>query len=141
MAVGVGITLASILIVYRISKEAKLTITQAKKENSDLIFENIRVLDIDGAFFFGSASFYEEEINKLLDTKKMIINCTHVPFMDISAIFTLEELILKLKDLEIEISLVLKQRHLDKIKMVDKTKVFENITIYKNLNDALEDMK
>lgn len=141
MAVGVGITLASLLIVYRISKEAKLTITQTKKENSDLVSENIRVLDIDGAFFFGSASFYEEEINKLLDTKKMIINCTNVPFMDISAIFTLEELILKLKDLEIEISLVLKQKHLDKIKMVDKTKVFENITIYKSLNEAFEDMK
>ncbi len=141
MAVGVGITLASLLIVYRISKEAKLTITQTKKENSGLVSENIRVLEIDGAFFFGSASFYEEEINKLLDTKKMIINCTNVPFMDISAIFTLEELILKLKDLEIEISLVLKQRHLDKIKMVDKTKVFENITIYKSLNEAFEDMK
>jgi SulP family sulfate permease len=139
MAVGVGITLASLLIVYRISKEAKLNISFEKEVFSEEKGnEKVRVLDINGAFFFGSASFFEEEINKLLDTEKLIINCTNVPFMDISAIFTLEELILKLKDLNIEICLVLKQRHIDKIQTVDKREIFKDIAIYKTVKEALD---
>ncbi|WP_419783055.1 SulP family inorganic anion transporter [Malaciobacter marinus] len=139
MAVGVGITLASLLIVYRISKEAKLNISLEKEVFSEEKGnEKVRVLDINGAFFFGSASFFEEEINKLLDTEKLIINCTNVPFMDISAIFTLEELILKLKDLNIEICLVLKQRHVDKIQTVDKREIFKDIAIYKTVQEAFD---
>ncbi|AXX92684.1 sulfate permease [Malaciobacter molluscorum LMG 25693] len=141
MAVGVGITLASLLIVYRISKEANLKISLEKNiENKDVNQENskIRVLDINGAFFFGSASFFEEEINKLLDTEKLIINCTNVPFMDISAIFTLEELILKLKDLGIDICLVLRKRHINKIEALDKTNIFKDVNIYEKLQEALD---
>ncbi|RXK01107.1 sulfate permease [Arcobacter sp. CECT 8986] len=141
MAVGVGITLASLLIVYRISKEANLKISLEKnKENNNLNEENseVRVLDINGAFFFGSASFFEEEINKLLDTKKLVINCTNVPFMDISAIFTLEELILKLKDLGVDISLVLKKRHIKKIEALDKANIFKDVTICEKVQEALD---
>lgn len=58
--------------------------------------------------------------------------------MDISAIFTLEELILKLKDLNIQICFVLKQRHIDKIQTVDKRGVFKDIPIYKTVQEALE---
>ncbi|RXJ86355.1 SulP family inorganic anion transporter [Arcobacter sp. CECT 8985] len=141
MAVGVGITLASLLIVYRISKEANLKISLEKNiQNKNINEEDskVRVLDINGAFFFGSASFFEEEINKLLDTKKLVINCKNVPFMDISAIFTLEELILKLKDLGIDICLVLKQRHIKKIESLDKSNIFKDVSIFEKVQDALE---
>ena len=137
VAVGVGIVLASMLIVYRISIESKVKIQFHKDEFQNIVNKDMRIINIDGAFFFGSASIFEDKINNLLDTKKVVVNCLNVPFIDISAIFALEEMILKLQDLDIEVVLVLKHRHLQKIKRIDKMKIFEKVYIYKNLDDAL----
>lgn len=139
IAVGAGITLASLLIVYRISKQAQINISSVNLKNKQVETENFRVLNIDGAFFFGSASFFEEEISKVLDTKKIIINCINVPFIDISAIFALEEMILRLRKLDIKIALVLKANHITKIKNVDKVKVLEEVKFYTNLDEAYYD--
>lgn len=136
MAVGVGITLAALLIVYRISKEANIEIDFLDSEDQYLN-ENVRVINIDGAFFFGSTSFYETQVNTLLDTKKIVINCLNVPFMDISAIFTLEETIQKLQELDIKVALILKPRHIEKIKKVDTLHIFKNVKVYKNMEEAL----
>lgn len=136
IAVGAGITLASLLIVSRISRQAQINISSINLKNQDIETEKFRILNIDGAFFFGSASYFEEEISKVLDTKKIIINCINVPFIDISAIFALEEMILRLKTLDIRIALVLKQKHIIKIKNVDKLKVFHQVELYTNLEEA-----
>lgn len=136
MAVGVGITLASVLIVYRIAKEAQINIEPRKDTVTDALDDDIRVLNIDGAFFFGSTAIFEDKINQILDTKKIIINCINVPFMDISAIFALEEMVLKLKDVGVDISLVLREKHLQKIKSVDKMQIFDDVKIYKSFNAA-----
>lgn len=139
MAVGVGITLAALLIVYRISKEAKIEI-DFLNSNNKYLNENVRVLNIDGAFFFGSASFYETQVNTLLDTKKVLIDCQKVPFMDISAIFTLEETIQKLLDLDIKVSMILKPRHLQKIQKVDSSNMLGNVKVYSHMDEALKNI-
>lgn len=141
MAVGVGITLASLLIVYRISKEAQINLVSPKKANTDIVNEQIMVMNIDGAFFFGSASFFIDSVNSIMNKKEIIIDCTNVPFMDISAIFVLEDMVLKLKSQEIVTTLVLKQRHIEKIKQVDKMHIFDDINIYKTLKDAISSSK
>jgi SulP family sulfate permease len=138
VAVGVGIVLASMLIVYRISIESKVKIQFHKDSSENIINKHMRIINIDGAFFFGSASIFEDKINNILDTKKIVVNCSNVPFIDISAIFALEEMILKLQDLDIEVVLVLKYRHLRKVERIDKLKVFEKINIYTTLEEALK---
>ena len=137
IAVGVGILLASMLIVYRISIESKVKIVFHRDESENIINKHLRILNIDGAFFFGSASIFEDKIDHILDTKKVVVNCSNVPFIDISAIFALEEMILKLQDLDIEVVLVLKHRHVRKINRIDKLKIFETVKIYNNLEEAL----
>ncbi|NQY93074.1 MAG: hypothetical protein HRT43_02805, partial [Campylobacteraceae bacterium] len=46
-------------------------------------------------------------------------------------------MILKLQDLDIEVVLVLKHRHMRKINRIDKMKIFEKVKIYNNLEEAL----
>ena len=72
-----------------------------------------------------------------MHSKKIIIDCKNVSFFDISAIFTLEEIIEKFKDNDLEIILVLRYRHKRKILSVDNDNVFKNIKIYSSLDDAI----
>ncbi len=136
MAVGVGIVLASLLIVYRITKESNLHTMACKESEIQSEISHTRILNIDGAFFFGSASIFEDQVNEVLDTKHLIINCLNTPFIDLSAIFALEDMIAKLNDLDIKISLVLKKRHIDKIIKVDKAHILDHVTICEHLKDV-----
>lgn len=123
MAVAAGVTLASLLITYKIAKQSKIKITDqndSKIENSIDTISHIRIINIEGAFFFGSASQMIDNVDTLLGTKCVIINTTSVPFFDLSAFFTLEEIILKLQDLEIKVLLVISK---------DKQKDFENVKL------------
>lgn len=135
MAVGAGIVLASLLIVYRISKESNIQTIDYKKSEIKNEESDTRILNINGAFFFGSASIFEDQVNKVLDTKHLIINCLNVPFMDISAIFALEDMISKLNELDIKISLVLKKKHITKIIKVNKAHIFDNVDMHENMKD------
>ena len=76
-------------------------------------------------------------MEKIKDSKKIIIDCKNVSFLDISAIFTLEEIIEKFKSKDLEIILVLNYRHKKKILSVDTANLFKKIRIYHNLDDAI----
>ena len=63
-AVGLGIVLAALLIVYRITKATKISTTNYKPSQIDEYFEDdpyIRVVKIEGALFFGSTIAFENE--------------------------------------------------------------------------------
>ncbi|MDA7848086.1 SulP family inorganic anion transporter [Sulfurospirillum sp.] len=135
MAVGVGIVLASLLIVYRISKESNIQILECKEDELQNDKSNTRILNITGAFFFGSASIFEDQVNEVLDTKHLIVNCSNAPFIDISAIFALEDMICKLNELDIKISLVLKKHHIEKIIKVDKAHIFDSVEMHEHIKD------
>ncbi len=131
-AVGLGIVLASLLIVYRITKATKISTTNYKPSKIDEYFEDdpyIRVVKIEGALFFGSTIAFENEINSLLDTKTLIIDCLDVPFIDITAIFTLQELVSHLNSQDITTILLLKPEHQKKLLNLDKAKIFTNTII------------
>jgi len=135
MAVGTGIVLASLLIVYRISKESNIQTIECKETELQDEKSHTRILNINGAFFFGSASIFEDQVNEVLDTKHLIINCTNTPFIDLSAIFALEDMISKLNDLNIKVSLVLKKEHIEKIIKVDKAHIFDNVEMHEHIKD------
>lgn len=137
IAVGAGIVLASLLIVYRISKESNVQIIECVGEEVTIDQHHTRILNINGAFFFGSASIFEDKVNQILDTKHLIINCLNAPFMDISAIFALEDMISKLEEMNIKISLVLNKQHIEKILKVDKAHIFDKVSIYERMKDVI----
>ena len=138
MAVGVGITISSIMAVYQVSRNTQIK-TARSKETFDIDIENndIQIIKVNGSLFFGTASFLEDKLEKLKDCKKIIIDCKNVSFFDISAIFTLEEIIEKFKSKDFEIILVLRYRHKKKILSVDSGNVFKKLKIYSNLDDAI----
>lgn len=138
MAVGVGITISSIIAVYQVSKNTQMK-TSRSRVSFDIDIENheIEILKVNGSLFFGTASALELRLEKIKDSKKIIIDCKNVSFLDISAIFTLEEIIEKFKSKDLEIILVLNYRHKKKILSVDTANLFKKIRIYHNLDDAI----
>jgi sulfate permease, SulP family len=138
MAVGVGITISSIIAVYQVSRTTQIKITRSRV-SFDIDIENhdVEIIKINGSLFFGTASHLDERLEKIKDCKKVILDCKNVSFLDISAIFTLEEIIEKFKTRGLEIILVLKYRHKRKILTLDPTNLFKSIKIYHSLDDAI----
>jgi sulfate permease, SulP family len=138
MAVGVGITISSIIAVYQVSKNTQIK-TKRSKVAFDIDIENhdIEIIKVSGSLFFGTASALDVRLEKVKRSKKIIIDCLNVSFLDISAIFTLEEIIENFKSKDLEIILVLKYRHKKKVLAVDTANLFKNIKIYHNLDDAI----
>ncbi|MDD3008487.1 MAG: SulP family inorganic anion transporter [Arcobacter sp.] len=138
MAVGVGITISSIMAVYQVSRNTQIK-TARSKVSFDIDIENqdVKIIKVNGSLFFGTAAFLEDKLEKVKNCKKIIIDCKNVSFFDISAIFTLEEIIEKFKSKELEIILVLRYRHKRKILSVDNDNVFKKIRMYSNLDDAI----
>lgn len=106
VAVGVGITLASLMITYRISRQAEIDVKgvphqewhrDLEKSLEEETRYGIRTLSIMGAFFFGTTAKMQEQVSRLIGTKVVIINLLDVPFMDLSGFFALSEMIDRLK--------------------------------------------
>ena len=145
-AVGVGIVLASLLIVYRITQETNITLVDNYDSTSDanikynLTDKKIRVIKINGAFFFGSSTAFESKANSILDTKVVVIDILDTPFLDITAIFTLKDLILKLQVEDIKVIIVSKTKDKQQLLKLNKTGRFDNVDFYKNMNGALKNI-
>jgi SulP family sulfate permease len=137
-AVGVGIVLASVLIVYRITKETNITLDNSDDEDKNFCFlsNQVRVIKINGPFFFGSSTIFENHINAIMDTKIIIIDISNVPFIDITAIFTLKDLLLKLQSDAIEVIIVSSQKHKEQLLKLNKTHVFDDVKFYTNMKDV-----
>lgn len=117
-AVGVGVTLASLMITYRISQQSQIAVEgvphqpwhrdleKSLEEETDF---RIRTLSVMGAFFFGTTAKMQEQVSKLIGTQVVIINCLDVPFMDLSGIFALSEMIDRLKNEGIKPILVVRE--------------------------------
>lgn len=106
VAVGVGVTLSSLMITYRISKQLEVDIQGVRHEEWQRDLEKtleeetdfgIRTLSVMGAFFFGTTAKMQDQVSKLMGTKVVIINCLDVSFMDLSGFFALSEMIDRLK--------------------------------------------
>ena len=102
VAVGVGVTLASLMITYRISSQSKIDVKGVPHQDwhrdlertlEDETDYGIRTVSVMGAFFFGTTAKMQEQVSKLIGTKVVIINCLDVPFMDLSGYFALSEMI------------------------------------------------
>lgn len=106
MAVAVGVVLASVLLTVRMTKMVKSSVSDYRvdtgllKDCSQVKGKDgflVRVVAIEGPFFFGSTSQLVGQVGAMLGTKAVIFNALAVPLMDLSAFFSLSEIVLKLK--------------------------------------------
>lgn len=121
-AVGAGIVLASLLFAASIARQLDVTIDELSdisgNGDGETLEETskykIRMVNIDGALFFGSTSRVLTRVDELLGTEYLIINCKKIKSMDISAIFALEDIIYRMHSKKIHVALVLNNRKITK---------------------------
>lgn len=120
LAVGVGIVLSSVIFAIKISNEMNVKIKGLQPDETTSIDDSIEedkqnkilIMHIKGIFFFGSASHVLSRVENLLDTKHIIIDCQTLKYMDISAVFALEDMIVRLQDNGAQISLIFNNKKL-----------------------------
>ena len=101
VAVGAGVVMSMGLIIHRLIQDASFRVKPVEEGPGSAMEGEVRIIEIDGPFFFGSASRLLDRADQVLETGAVVFDCTRVPFMDLSAEFALEEMIERLKDLEI----------------------------------------
>ena len=113
---GSGIVLSSLLFAVYIAKQFDVKFKEAHSAGeNDCDIEkdgNILLVRIKGIFFFGSASQLLSRLEEVMDRECIIIDCQTIKTMDISAVFALEEMILRLQDKKIKVVLLLNNRKL-----------------------------
>ncbi|MCW7754003.1 SulP family inorganic anion transporter [Desulfobotulus sp. H1] len=97
IAVGVGVLFSMALITKRVSSQARVSLWPEDESATSRMQGEVRVLEIQGAFFFGSTSRLTDNVDQVLGTRVIIFNCSRIPFIDLSAVFALEETIERLK--------------------------------------------
>ena len=133
VAVGAGITLAALLYAKRTADKAKLVnkevydkdIMKLEKVLEKDYRHKIRVVHINGAFFFGSATQLISQFDEFLGTRYLILVYDSDDLLDISAIFALEDIILRLKSQHIKILMVINND--DVHKQLQQYKITEQI--------------
>lgn len=142
VAVGAGITMASLLITYRVAQQSNVNI--AKEEMEQLLphYENedkIKIVQIQGAFFFGSVSQIIDGIDhKISDTKYVIIDVQKVQFFDLSALFALEDMIDKVNSAHLNVMIVTTKEKIECFKGLDLYEQVGIENIFFDLQDAIK---
>jgi len=147
VAVGVGVVLAAVLLTVRVTQQVQSSVSDfeisvrdvegCEKINFEKSF-NVRVVDIDGPFFFGSTSRLVGQVGAMLGTKIVIFNCLKVPFIDLSAFFALCEIILKLKEKKIMPFIVVSEEIRAKLIRLGISSILREQHIYLSFDQAVD---
>lgn len=101
VAVGAGVAMSMGLIIHRLIQQVSFSVKPVAEGPGSAMEGAVRIIEIDGPFFFGSASRLLDRADQVMETGAVVFDCTRVPFMDLSAQFALEEMIERLKEIEI----------------------------------------
>ena len=108
----------------------------ALEKSSD---HKIRVVHINGQFFFGSATRVVSYFDELLGTKYLILNYESDHALDISAVFALEDIIVRLQEQKIHVMLVIKSETVaQQLKNLKITNQIGDDCIFYDEKDAVE---
>jgi len=105
MAVNIGVMLAALHFLYKMANSVEIRPTESKDLSSSLaqhgltsLPQDMMVYTIDGPFFFAAAETFEQALAQThTDPKLLILHLRWVPLVDITAIQTLEEVIINLQ--------------------------------------------
>lgn len=145
VAVGVGVVLSSFLIIYRLVKESEVNILEQEADASkdDRIFRDgeVRIVNIKGPFFFGSTTFILDKVDKIYNIQNVVLDCTLVSFMDLSAVYALSETIEKLKSQGTTVYLVANAERKEKLINLGIGQIMDTDNIVESQMRALRNIK
>lgn len=136
-AVASGIVFASLLYAKRVADRTNIGVKEVydkeimkleKKLEKDYKYK-IRVVHINGQFFFGSATQLISQFDEFLGTRYLILNYESDSPLDISAIFALEDIIIRLQSQKIKVLLV--------VKCTEVSQQLTNLKIKEQIGDDL----
>ncbi len=150
VAIGAGITGAAVLYAKKIADKTKLVqksvydedIIKLEKEVDECYKHKIRVVHIDGQFFFGSATQLVAQFEEIWGTQYLILDYSSGDLLDISAIFALEDIIVRLQSQNIKIFLVLNNEEV--LKQFEKHNIISQLgenNVFLSEIEALEQAK
>ncbi len=117
VAIIIGLLMAIVLFLRRISEVTEVTVVRSKLDLSHdgevahdeevlEVSEGVEVYHIDGPFFFGVASKFDSVMQRIGDPAKVrIIRMKRVPFMDSTGVHNLEALVASSQSLGIKVIL------------------------------------
>ena len=126
-AVGVGVTLAAVMIAVRTARQCSVSIQEAEGDSAILKVEDdiqretayrIRIVTINGPFFFGTTANMQDKFAAMLGTQVVVVNCLDVPFMDLSAVFALGETVEKLQSTGVSVLLAVRSEQREKLQQL-----------------------
>jgi len=101
VAIGVGITLASLLFMARMSEAETVTVGMAESDDAsqrDRLPQGVEVFAINGPFFFGVAQTLIDAFKRFgAYPETIIIRLERVPFLDASGAIAIHELLAEAK--------------------------------------------
>ena len=93
VAVNAGVILAALMFMQRMTASIRVDLHTSKSLNKD-IGHGVMVYTIEGPLFFGAVEIFENTLGAIHEDPKVIVLCfRNVPFIDITGIQTLEEVI------------------------------------------------
>jgi len=98
-------------------------------------------VNIKGPFFFGSTSFILDQVDKIYEVKNVVLDCTLVSFMDLSAIYALSESIEKLKSSGSEVYIVADKPRREKLLKLGLGNILSEENIVDSQFSALRKIK
>src|ERR1700691_5551099 len=101
VAVNVGVVLASLLFMRRMSKSVSIEEHSQKQVAADaglgadfVLPKDTVVYSIDGPFFFGAAEYLEQTLRRSQNrVRTVVIRMARVPFMDTTGLSALDEIV------------------------------------------------
>lgn len=152
-ALGIGIVMAALLYAKRVADNTNIKATNLYNPSAYTSFETkvekasnykIRILHIDGQFFFGSITQIVSHFDEMLETEYIILNYSSNSKLDMSAIFALEDIIIRLKAQKIKLYLVITNKEvfeqvksLEIISQIGLNSLFDDET--EAINNAIEE--
>lgn len=146
-ALGLGIVLAALLYAKRIADNTNIKVNKYNPE-AYTTFETkiereshykIRILHIDGQFFFGSITQIVSHFDEMLETEYIILNYASNAELDMSAIFALEDIIVRLEAQKIKLSLVISNEKVyNQIKDLEIMKQIGDDSLFMDESKAIE---
>ena len=131
VAVGVGMVLSSFFFMQRMgelvdqqSKSGDIADMEKKLKIPESIKNRIMEYELDGPLFYGFSDQFKEQAEAIVGKDAVIINMSHVPYIDASGIYVLEEVIQNFKEKKIEVILVGVKDHI--FKQFEELKVIPN---------------
>ena len=150
VAVGVGMVLSSFFFMQRMgelvdqqSKQGNLADIEKKLKIPEKIKNRIYSYELDGPLFYGFSDQFKEQADAIKDKEAVIINMSHVPYIDASGIYVLEEVITNFKAKNMDVILVGVKDHIFKqfedLKVIPQTLAEEKA--YNSIRSGLKYLK